>query len=71
MEIIGFLILLVFAAWVFNVAFMAGKREGSRKGYGVGFSRGRRSRGQTGCLVVMVTIGVLAIAVSKAVAHLS
>jgi hypothetical protein len=31
-------------SWVWSQAYKEGKRIGSRKGYGVGFDRGRRSR---------------------------
>lgn len=40
--------------WIYNAGHRSGKREGSRKGYGVGFDRGRRSRGQGGCLSVLL-----------------
>jgi hypothetical protein len=55
-EFVGFLILFGVVAWVVGTAFNAGKREGSRKAYGVGFARGRRAgaRGQTGCLLVLL-----------------
>ena len=61
-------LVIIVAIIVFVYAYSAGKREGSRKGYGVGFSRGRRSG--WGCLVVLV-VGALAIfTVAKAVAAL-
>ena len=62
MEFLGFLILLGVVAWVVGAAFKAGKREGSRKAYGVGFARGRRAgaKGQSGCLVVLLMAFVTA-----------
>jgi hypothetical protein len=41
-------------AWLYGIGYRSGKREGSRKGYGVGLARGRRRRGQDGCLVLVV-----------------
>ena len=41
------LFLLVFfglPAWLLRLAYKGGKRDGSRKAYGVGRSRGRRRR---------------------------
>lgn len=52
---------------VYQSAFVSGKRIGSRKAYGVGYSRGlRKSRKNEGCLVIIVAtlivIGTIAIA---------
>lgn len=44
------LLFLVLFVWSAKYIFAAGKREGSRKGYGVGFDRGRRS---AGCLILL------------------
>lgn len=46
LAVIGF-----FMSGLWQSAYMAGKREGSRKAYGVGYARGRRA--QSGCLVVI------------------
>ena len=54
MEVVGLLILVVIVVAVYKSAFAAGNRRGSRKGYGVGFDRGRRGRGASGCLVMAV-----------------
>ncbi|HOM19301.1 MAG TPA: hypothetical protein PK777_04455 [Thermoguttaceae bacterium] len=48
-------ILLLIAAWIWSAAYQAGKREGSRKGYGVGFEHGKRA----GCLVMLALAGTL------------
>jgi len=59
-------IIIIVAMIVFIYAYNAGKREGSRKGYGVGYSRGRRAG--SGCLIVLF-LGVLSLAaVARAVA---
>jgi len=55
--IVGVVLLIV---WIYNAGYKGGKREGSRKGFGVGFDRGRRSKGGQGCLVVLM-VGVLLI----------
>jgi hypothetical protein len=57
-EFVGLLILLGLIAWATSAAFKAGKRQGSRKAYGVGFDRGRRARAksQTGCLFILLLI---------------
>ncbi|MCS7305037.1 MAG: hypothetical protein NZ602_08030 [Thermoguttaceae bacterium] len=52
------LILLVIAAWIWNAAYKAGKREGSRKAYGVGYGRGLRASGG-GCLLMLALVGTL------------
>ena len=49
--LIGMLIVLGAIAWVWNSAYSSGKREGSRKGYGVGYARGKRGRSQSDCFV--------------------
>ena len=54
MEIIGLIVLGVILLAVYNAGFGSGKRLGSRKGYGVGFDRGRRAHGSSGCLVVVI-----------------
>jgi hypothetical protein len=64
--------LLVFGIVVYAVyqsAFASGKRIGSRKGYGVGYSRGlRKSRKNEGCLVMIVAalivVGTITVAVA-------
>lgn len=68
MEALGFIVLLVIAYVVWQAAFQSGKRIGSRKGYGVGFDRGSRSRKQSGCLVVVAALLVLGCAASLVVA---
>ena len=60
MEFVGFLILLGVVAWVVGAAFKAGKREGSRKAYGVGFARGRRAGAKSGCLLVLLLAFLMA-----------
>ena len=47
------LIIGAVALWVYSTVFKSGKREGSRKGYGVGFDRGRKLS-SSGCLIFMV-----------------
>lgn len=42
--------------WIASSAYRVGKREGSRKGYGVGFDRGRRAARNSGCLVAVVVL---------------
>jgi hypothetical protein len=66
--IVVIVVVLVIAAWIYNAGHKSGKRLGSRKGYGVGFDRGKRSRGQKGCLVIIVICGLLAAATSTATA---
>ena len=49
------LLLLGFAFWFAQAAYKSGKREGSRKGYGVGYDRGRRhSSSNGGCLAIVL-----------------
>lgn len=47
----GLFILGLIVAAIYAWGHTAGKREGSRKGYGVGFDRGRRGREGSGCFV--------------------
>jgi hypothetical protein len=54
MEIIGLIVLGIILLGVYNAGFSSGKRLGSRKGYGVGFDRGRRGHNSSGCLVVVL-----------------
>jgi hypothetical protein len=63
--IIVIVVILVIVGWIYNAGHKSGKREGSIKVYGVGFDRGRRSKGQSGCLVVLLVLG-LALAASAA-----
>jgi hypothetical protein len=63
-------VILAIAGWLYSLGHKAGKREGSRKGYGVGFSRGRRSRAQSGCMIVLAVFGLIATATGVAVAHI-
>lgn len=51
-SIVVIIVLLLIVYAIHNEGFKAGKRLGSRKGYGVGYDRGRRSK--SGCLVVVV-----------------
>lgn len=48
-------VIVVVLLLVWGAAHRQGKREGSRKGYGVGFDRGRRSKGKNGCLVILAS----------------
>jgi hypothetical protein len=59
------LALMAFVLWLVSSAYAAGKREGSRKGYGVGFDRGRRAAGGWGCLLAALAFG-LALAAAAA-----
>jgi hypothetical protein len=55
------LILLIIAAigyFLYQSGFKSGKHLGSRKAYGVGYARGRKSNGQNGCLIIFVLIGL-------------
>lgn len=54
--------LIGIAIWLYDMAYQSGKREGSRKGYGVGFDHGRRSRTQSGCMIIVVVAALIAIA---------
>ena len=63
MEAIVVIIILLLIA---GAIFKAGKRLGSRKGYGVGFARGRRSK--SGCLVVVMAAGLALAGATVAVA---
>ena len=57
-----FLIMIVvfIAAWAWEAGYRAGKREGSRKAYGVGWERGRQAAqtGQSGCLVAFLAVAL-------------
>jgi hypothetical protein len=64
-SLIGLVILLLIVGWIYSAGHKRGKREGSRKGYGVGFDRGRRAK-SSGCLVLVVVAG-LALAATTAV----
>jgi hypothetical protein len=55
MECIGLLIIIGVGFAIYQAIYMAGKRDGSRKGYGVGFDRGRKS-GKGGCLFFMTLL---------------
>jgi hypothetical protein len=67
--IIIIVVIIGIVGWVYNAGHKTGKREGSRKGYGVGFDRGRRSLGgQNGCAIILAvgaaaTIGTIALAI--------
>ena len=53
-------IVAAIGAWIYSSGHKSGKREGSRKGYGVGFDRGKKSRGNgSGCLLVLAA-GIMA-----------
>jgi hypothetical protein len=55
----GLLLILVlagFIGWIYENGYARGKRVGSRKGYGVGYSRGRRHANPSGCLIVVAVI---------------
>ncbi len=54
--------------WIWYAGHKSGKREGSRKGYGVGFDRGRRSR-SSGCLLLVIAGGFALAAVTVALAY--
>lgn len=56
---IGMLVALWIAGAIFNVAYRSGKREGSRKAYGVGFNHGRRHRSQQGCGFFVLVFGIM------------
>jgi hypothetical protein len=64
------IVLALLGSWVYNAGHASGKRVGSRKGYGVGFDRGRRSKGQNGCLVIIIAAGVTIAAATAALASL-
>ena len=50
-ELIGLALVVGLAAWLWSTAYSSGKREGSRKGYGVGYARGKRGRSRSDCFV--------------------
>lgn len=59
MELFWLIVIVVIVIVVYNTAHRAGKRLGSRKAYGVGYARGKRSKSQSGCVVVLLaTIAV-------------
>ena len=62
MEITGLIVPGVILVGIYNAGFGSGKRLGSRKGYGVGFDRGRRAHNSSGCLVVVLAGLVCALA---------
>jgi hypothetical protein len=49
------------ALWLYDAAYHSGKREGSRKAYGVGYSRGRKA-GSSGCLIFFALLAIAATA---------
>lgn len=54
----GWLVVIGIVFVVFySMGHQDGKRLGSRKGYGVGFDRGRRAS-SSGCLILIVALGV-------------
>ena len=67
MEYLVVFALIIVALFIYNAAYRAGKREGSRKGYGVGFDRGRRSRGNDGCPLTVLFFVAVAFLVTTAV----
>jgi hypothetical protein len=69
MAYFGLLVLLVLGYLIYHSAYKAGKREGSRKGYGVGFARGRQSRNE-GCPLTAMFVLLIFLLASKAVASL-
>lgn len=69
MSLFWLLVIGILLYAVHQSAFASGKRIGSRKGYGVGYSRGsRNSRKNDGCLTIIVAafivIGTIAVAVA-------
>jgi hypothetical protein len=66
-ECIAIVVLLVIAAALWSLAhqsgYRGGKRDGSRKAYGVGFDRSRRSRSpaQGGCVLLFALLALLAL----------
>ncbi len=69
-NLIGVLILLGLLSWICNSAYSSGKREGSRKGFGVGYARGRQRRPPSGCLIISIAIATLAISAGAIAASL-
>ena len=59
------IVVIVVAFAMVKAVYASGKREGSRKGYGVGFARGRKQRksetatGQGGDFVAFIFVGLL------------
>ena len=58
--VVVIVVILAIVGWVYAVGHKAGKREGSRKGYGVGFDRGRRTRSKSGCLIIVAGLALAA-----------
>lgn len=54
----GVIVVIFVAYFVYDLAYKRGKREGSKKGYGVGFDRGKKST-SGGCLVILLSFGVI------------
>jgi hypothetical protein len=55
----GLLLILVlawFVGWIYENGYARAKRVGSRKGYGVGYHRGRRHADPSGCLLFVAAI---------------
>jgi hypothetical protein len=67
--VVGIGVFLVITGWIYNAGHKTGKREGSRKGYGVGLDRGRRTRGQAGCLTIFLVFGLLLAITAVALAY--
>jgi hypothetical protein len=63
-------ILLAVARWFWFAGHRQGKRMGSRKGFGVGFDRAKRLRGQQGCLGALMIVGLAVVASVAAMAHM-
>lgn len=57
MDSLLLLAVIIVAGYLVNEAYKSGKREGSRKGYGVGFDRGRKSKSE-GCLLLVLVTGL-------------
>lgn len=59
---------IAIAFFVYQAAYTAGKRDGSRKAYGVGFGRGYRKAKQSssGCLVAVLVLIITAVSVVAA-----
>jgi hypothetical protein len=68
MEVLVVLVMLVGGFLIYGLAYKAGKREGSRKGYGVGFARGKRSAKPSGCALVVLCLLAGLVLVGQAIA---
>lgn len=68
MELLAWIVILGIAVWVWQSGYTSGKREGSRKAYGVGYSRGRRASNASGCLVAILMLFVIKLAAAGAIA---